>query len=93
MGERSGAWKDDRRPLQRLSRTALGELAASSMRRGAKIKHIEHRLSRNALNALEHDPEKHALGLRPDGWKPVFLATNAERVCAEIMLKQKARAR
>ena len=21
---------------------------------------------------LEHDPEKHALGLRPDGWKPVF---------------------
>jgi hypothetical protein len=27
----------------------------------------------------EDDPEK---------WKPVFLATNAERVCAEIMLKQ-----
>jgi hypothetical protein len=21
---------------------------------------------------LEHDPEKHALGLRPDGWAPVF---------------------
>src|ERR1700726_1361132 len=21
---------------------------------------------------LEHDPEKHALGLRPDGWEPVF---------------------
>ena len=33
---------------------------------------------------LEHDPEKPALGLRPDGWVPVFLATNAER--AEIML-------
>jgi len=30
----------------------------------------------------EHDPEK---------WEPVFLATNAERVCAEIMLKQKMR--
>src|SRR5690348_11577760 len=23
-------------------------------------------------NNKEHDPEKHALGLRPDGWKPVF---------------------
>jgi hypothetical protein len=22
--------------------------------------------------ALEHDPEKHALGPRPDGWVPVF---------------------
>jgi hypothetical protein len=21
---------------------------------------------------LEHDSETHALGLRPDGWKPVF---------------------
>ena len=21
---------------------------------------------------LEHDPEKHALGPRPDGWAPVF---------------------
>jgi hypothetical protein len=21
---------------------------------------------------LEHDPEKHALGPRPDGWEPVF---------------------
>jgi len=27
---------------------------------------------------LEHDPEK---------WKPVFHATNAKRVCAQIMLK------
>ena len=23
-------------------------------------------------SALEDDPEKHALGLRPDGWKPAF---------------------
>jgi hypothetical protein len=38
--------------------------------------------------ALEHDPEKHALGLRPDGCVAVSLATSAERVCAEIMLKQ-----
>ena len=30
--------------------------------------------------AVEHDPKK---------WAPVSLATNAERVCAEIMLKQK----
>jgi len=29
---------------------------------------------------LEHDPEK---------WEPVFHATNAKRVCAQIMLKQK----
>jgi hypothetical protein len=27
----------------------------------------------------EHDPEQHALGPRPDGWKPVF---------RKIMLKQ-----
>src|SRR5207237_2129995 len=37
---------------------------------------------------LEHDPEKHALGLRPEGWNRFSLATNAKRVCAEIMLKQ-----
>jgi hypothetical protein len=35
--------------------------------------------------ALEHDPEKRALGLRPDRCMAVSLATNAERVCAEIM--------
>jgi hypothetical protein len=40
---------------------------------------------------LEHDPKKHALGLRPAGHR-FSLATNAERVCAEIMLKQKDRA-
>jgi hypothetical protein len=39
----------------------------------------------------EHDPEKHALGRRPDGCVAVFLATNAGRVCAEIMLNQKLR--
>jgi hypothetical protein len=32
------------------------------------------------LSSLEHDPEK---------WKPVFHATNAKRVCAQIMLKQR----
>jgi hypothetical protein len=37
--------------------------------------------------ALEHDPEKHALGLRPDGWKPVFHRDKRQRVCAEIILK------
>src|SRR5580700_8720067 len=37
---------------------------------------------------------KHALGPRPDGWVSVFLQlTNAERVCAEIMLKQKSEKR
>ena len=41
---------------------------------------------------LEHDPEKHALGLDPMGGNRFSLATNAERVCAEIMLKQRARA-
>src|SRR6516162_2763156 len=39
---------------------------------------------------LEHDPEKHALGLDPMGGNRFSLATNAERVCAEIMLKQRA---
>jgi hypothetical protein len=37
---------------------------------------------------LEHDPEKHALGLDPMGGHRFSLTTNAERVCAEIMLKQ-----
>src|SRR5882672_7808442 len=37
---------------------------------------------------LEHDPEKHALGPRPDGWVPVFPLDKRE-VCPEIMLKQK----
>jgi len=32
----------------------------------------------SAANGLEHDPEK---------WPRFSLATNAERVCAEIMLK------
>ena len=35
--------------------------------------------------------KKHALGLRPDGCAAAFsLATNTERVCAGIMLNQKA---
>jgi hypothetical protein len=29
------------------------------------------------LGALEHDPEKHALGLGPDGWIPVFRKDHA----------------
>jgi hypothetical protein len=33
----------------------------------------------DGMQCLEHDPEK---------WTPASLATNAERVCAEIMLKQ-----
>jgi len=41
---------------------------------------------------LEHDPEKHALGPRPDRWLPVFPRDKRESVCAEIMLKQKVRA-
>jgi hypothetical protein len=39
------------------------------------------------VDALERDPEKHAAGLDA-GWRPVFLPTNAEHVCAEIMLKE-----
>jgi hypothetical protein len=39
------------------------------------------------VDALEHDPEKHAAALDA-GWRPVFLPTNAEHVCAEIMLKK-----
>jgi hypothetical protein len=39
------------------------------------------------VDALEHDPEKHA-GALDAGWRPVFLPTNAEHVCAEIMLKE-----
>jgi hypothetical protein len=37
------------------------------------------RVKRDGRLELEHDPEK---------WKPVYLATNATGVCAEIMLKQ-----
>jgi hypothetical protein len=39
------------------------------------------------VDALEHDPEKHAAALDA-GWRPVFRPTNAEHVCAEIMLKE-----
>jgi hypothetical protein len=39
------------------------------------------------VDALEHDPEKHALNLMRAGDR-FFLATNAEHVCAEIMLKK-----
>jgi hypothetical protein len=45
-----------------------------------------------AVPIQSHDPEKHAFGLRPDGWKPVSL-TNAERVCAEILLIKRPRTR
>jgi hypothetical protein len=31
-----------------------------------------HGLDRPKQQSLEHDPEKHALGPRPDGWEPVF---------------------
>ncbi len=31
-----------------------------------------------ALLPLEHDPEKHALGPRPDGWAPVFRKGHAQ---------------
>ena len=42
-----------------------------------------------AAHPPAHDPEKHALGLRPDGYAAVVLSlTSAERICAEIMLKQ-----
>src|SRR5258705_2046511 len=30
------------------------------------------RLEKPSGSELEHDPEKHALGPRPDGWVPVF---------------------
>ena len=43
------------------------------------------------MRDLEHDPEKHAPHLMRGGNR-FSLATNAERVCAEIMLKQRARA-
>ena len=33
---------------------------------------------RAAEQALEHDPEKHALGPRPDGWEPVFRKNHAQ---------------
>ena len=32
-----------------------------------------------ALLPLEHDPEKHALGPRPDGWVPVFRKDHAQK--------------
>jgi hypothetical protein len=35
--------------------------------------------------AIEHDPDPK--GRVSAKWKPVFHATNAERVCAQIMLK------
>ena len=47
---------------------------------------------RAAYLGSEHDPEKHALGHDPTGGNRFSLATNAERVCAEIMLKQRASA-
>src|SRR5882672_4499537 len=40
---------------------------------------------------LEHDPEKHALGLDP-GVDTGFPSRQTRSVCAEIMLKQKDRA-
>jgi hypothetical protein len=39
------------------------------------------------VDALEHDPEKHAPALDA-GRTPVFFAANAGYVCAEIMLKK-----
>jgi len=32
----------------------------------------------HAQEGLEHDPEKHALGPRPDGWEPVFREDHAQ---------------
>jgi len=37
---------------------------------------------------LKHDPEKHALGRRPDGWAPVFPRDKREAFAREIMLNQ-----
>jgi hypothetical protein len=39
------------------------------------------------VDALEHDPEKHAPHLIRTGDR-VFLVTNTERICAEIMFKK-----
>src|SRR6266581_8887266 len=33
---------------------------------------MKSRAFRQACPRIEHDPEKHALGPRPDGWEPVF---------------------
>jgi hypothetical protein len=49
------------RPLFARQRRHQGDRAADGSPRG-----------RWNFNSLEHDPEKHALGQRPDGWKPVF---------------------
>jgi hypothetical protein len=44
------------------------------------------------LLALEHDPEKHALGPRPDGWVPVFPRDKREafarRSCSNKMIER-----
>ena len=42
----------------------------------------------NRIMLLEHDPEKHAPHAMRGGNR-FSLATNAERVCAEIMLKER----
>ena len=68
---------------------------APARRRERDIGHAAIPLTGNFVNkadAREHDPEKHALGYDPMGEDRFSLATNAERVCAEIMLEQKDRA-
>jgi hypothetical protein len=59
---------------------------------------IKARLERNDGNKvscsdLEHDPEEHACGRTRRVGCRFSLATNAERACAEVMLKQKHKAR
>ena len=72
----------------RIKKTAARRLP----RRAAVLTFLQGQVSAPAYaersRSLEHDPEKHALGPRPDGWKPVFPRDQRER-CPEIMLKQK----
>src|SRR5215211_2539522 len=46
----------------------------------------------NSCRFLEHGPEKHALGLRPDGWVPVFprdkRETFARRSCSNNKIER-----
>src|SRR3984893_17878859 len=44
----------------------------------SKARAIFHDRRAGAQEFLEHDPEKHALGPRPDGWEPVFRRDHAQ---------------
>src|SRR5260221_6280647 len=58
-----------------------------SMAAPCSFDHAEGRCGRQASGS-GHDPEKHTLGLRPDGWKPVFGKDHAQRKIATGLIQR-----